>query len=338
MRILIAGLGAIGQRHARNLRTICGDDLELLAYRRRGLRHVVTDRLAKDDSLDVEAALGIRAFARLDDALALQPDAVFICTPSSQHLELALRSVRAGAHLFIEKPLSHSLDGVRELAHEVRKRGRVVLVASQWRFHPCVRALRELVLSGALGRLHEATFDSAEFLPDWHPYEDYRMSYAAREVLGGGVVLTQIHDYDLACWLFGAPATVRASGGRLSTLEIDVEDTVDAVLEGGTCPVRVRQTFAERAARRVITVRGDAATATADLLAARVALEPPLAPMQFFPDYQRNSMFLDEVVHFMHCLTLNAESAVPLSDGVLALRTALAVKRSLQTGHVVDLG
>ena len=100
----------------------------------------------------------------------------------------------------------------------------------------------------ALGTLTRARrIDYAEYLPDWHPYEDYRTSYAARAELGGGVVLTQIHDYDLAWWLFG-PCHGRRNRRALSDLEIDVEDTVDARLEGGTIPVRVRQSMRDAAA------------------------------------------------------------------------------------------
>ena len=61
MRILIAGLGAIGQRHARNLRALCGDGVELIAFRRRRLPYVVTESLERDDSRNVEAELGITA-------------------------------------------------------------------------------------------------------------------------------------------------------------------------------------------------------------------------------------------------------------------------------------
>src|SRR4030095_16792253 len=86
VRILVAGLGAIGQRHARNLRTLLGDRLELLALRSRRLRHVVTESLTADAGHDVAAVLGARVFTDTESALAAAPDAVFICTPSSLHL------------------------------------------------------------------------------------------------------------------------------------------------------------------------------------------------------------------------------------------------------------
>lgn len=337
LRILIAGLGAIGQRHARNLRAIAGDRLELLAYRRRRLQHVVTDRLERDDTRNVEIELGLTVFDDLDAALAARPHAVFVCTPSSGHMEIALRAARAKCHLFIEKPISHSLEGIEELRETVAAQQLVALVGCQWRYHPAVRWLREVLQAQALGPLVRAEIDYGEYLPDWHPYEDYRTSYAARAELGGGVVLTQIHDYDLAWWLFGAPRTVSASGGQLSDLAIDVEDTVDAQLEGGAVPVTIRQSFASRPPRRTIGVDGENGSVTVDLLNGRVSSNPRLAAAGAFADYQRNGMFVEEARHFLACLAGDERPAVPLDDGIAVLRVALAVRESMRGGRTVEM-
>jgi predicted dehydrogenase len=337
LRILVAGLGAIGQRHARNLRAICGDGLELLAYRRRRLSHVVTESLQRDDTRNVETELGITAFEDLEAALAAGPAAVFVCTPSSGHLEIARQAADAGCHLFIEKPVSHTLDGLSELRDAVAARNLVAVVGCQWRFHPGVRWLRDLIQTGTLGPLVRADIDYGEYLPDWHPYEDYRASYAARADLGGGVVLTQIHDYDLAWWLFGAPRTVTATGGHLSDLEIDVEDTVHAQLTGGSVPVAIRQSFASRPPRRTITVEGETGSVMLDLLNGRVSSHPRISSTGAFADFQRNQMFVDEVRHFLACVAGTETPSVPLSDGIAVLRVALAVKDAMRTSRAVEV-
>ena len=209
MRILIAGLGAIGQRHARNLRdSVRRRRSSCWRIRRRRLPHVVTEYACSATTRATsKSSSASTRFADLDEALAPRPDAVFVCTPSSQHLDIAQRAADAGCHLFIEKPVSHTLRRTRaSCATPSPRKDCVALVGCQWRFHPCVRWLRDLLAGGDAGTLIEAEIDYAEYLPDWHPYEDYRTSYAARAELGGGVVLTQIHDYDLAWWLFGPAA------------------------------------------------------------------------------------------------------------------------------------
>ena len=337
MRILIAGLGAIGQRHARNLRAACGDGLELLAYRRRRLPHVITESLQRDESRNVEAELGLTVFEDLDAALAARPDAVFVCTPSSGHLEIAQRAAEAGCHLFIEKPISHTLDGVDRLHDTVASKQLVVLVGCQWRYHPAVRWLRDVLQEATLGRLVRAEIDYGEYLPDWHPYEDYRASYAARAELGGGVVLTQIHDYDLAWSLFGASHVVSASGGHLSDLEIDVEDTVEAQLDGGAAPVTVRQSLASRPPHRTLMVEGENGAITIDLLAGRVSSHPRIVAAGAFAGYQRNEMFLEEARHFCACLAGTESPAVPLDDGIAVLRLAIEVKDAMRRSRPVEV-
>jgi predicted dehydrogenase len=261
-----------------------------------------------------------------------------VCTPSSQHVEIAQRAATAGCHLFIEKPVSHNLDGVERLRKTVASKDLMVLVGCQWRYHPCVRWLRELIQAKTLGRLVRAEIDYGEYFPDWHPYEDYRVSYAARAELGGGVVLTQIHDYDLAWWLFGPFRKATASGGRVSTLDIDVEDTVLARLDGGSVPVDIRQSFVSRPPRRVITVTGEHGSVTVDLLGARATTDSSLVPPVAFADYRRNQMFMDEARHFQACLAGTDIPAVPLDEGIAALRLALAVKTAMRSGHSVEIG
>src|SRR5204863_1605636 len=105
-----------------------------------------------------------------------------------------------------------------ELIATARSRDAVVAVGCQLRSHPALRRLHDLLAEGVLGRLIAVHVEQGEYLPGWHSYEDYRQSYAARRELGGGVVLTQIHELDYVHWLFGLPQRVFAVGGRLGSL------------------------------------------------------------------------------------------------------------------------
>ncbi|MEI6916303.1 MAG: Gfo/Idh/MocA family oxidoreductase, partial [Armatimonadota bacterium] len=113
MKVLIVGLGGIGQRHARNLRALLGSSVEIMAYRVRGHSRVLTDRLTLEAASRVEEKYAIRAYGDLDQALAQAPDSVFVCNPSSLHIPVALSAAQAGCHLFIEKPLSSTLESAK---------------------------------------------------------------------------------------------------------------------------------------------------------------------------------------------------------------------------------
>ena len=115
MKILIVGLGSIGQRHTRNLRALLGSTAEIIAYRVRRQTHVVTPTMDADPNRNVEDEYSIRVFPSLDEALAEQPDIAFVCNPSSLHVPVTLACIRAGCDVFVEKPLCNSLDGTEEL-------------------------------------------------------------------------------------------------------------------------------------------------------------------------------------------------------------------------------
>lgn len=336
MRILIAGLGSVGQRHARNIRAL-RPDAELFAFRRRRLSHVVTEQLNADASRNVENELNIEVFDDLARALDRRPQACIVCTPSSQHIEIALRAAQAGADLYLEKPVSHTLHGVQQLQQEVDNRALVTMVGCQWRFNPCVIRVKQMLEDGILGEVREASIEYAEYLPAWHPYEDYRQSYAARSELGGGVVLSHIHDYDLAWWLFGTPEWVMAEGGKESDLEIDVEDTVRAELRGAGTMVRVNQTFASRSNRRRVRVVGSVCAVTVDLLEGSLKVDGEAAPRFTVSNFDRNLMFLDAMSAFLSSVECRTRSPIPLSDGTAVLEIALAVKESLRSGHTISL-
>ena len=344
MKILIVGLGGVGQRHARNLRSIFQDRVDLVAYRVRGLTHVVTPTLDADASKNVEDELGIRAFSDLDTALEERPEIAFVCNPSSAHLSTAMACVNAGCDLFIEKPLSISIDGVDALIAAVEENHRIAMVGYQLRFHPCVTKLASVIESGCLGRILSVRATIGEYLPKWHPYEDYREMYAARAELGGGVVLSQIHEFDYLYSLFGFPTKLYAIGGHWSHLDIDVEDTASTLMEcsfeGRPLPIHLHQDYLQTAPSRQCEVIGDRGRAVLDFpsLSVTVYESQRRSPVvHAWKDFERNQLFLDEVRHFLDCVEKRTRPVVDVRCGAQSLRIALAAKLSMASNNLVEL-
>jgi predicted dehydrogenase len=345
VRFLVVGLGGIGQRHVRNLRTLLGLDADIAAYRVRRDSPTLDDRLQVELGSDVEEKYGVRGVADLETALREKPDAVLVCNPTSLHMDVALKAAQAGCGLFIEKPLSHDEAHVDELIDLVDKRHLVALVGYQMRFHPCLLRLRALLAQKAVGRVVSVHVEVGEYLPGWHPYEDYRQMYASRADLGGGVVLSQIHELDYVYWLFGLPRRVFALGGHLSSLEIDVEDVAstlfECVIDGRAVPVHVHQDYLQRPPSRGCKIIGDAGKILVDLQELSVTVFDALgglAEASDFAGFQRNELFLREAEHFLACLKGEETPEVTVRDGAQSLRMALAAKESLATGQVVQLG
>jgi predicted dehydrogenase len=342
MKILVAGLGSIGQRHVRNLRARFGHSIDILAYRVRGSSHVIAEDMTVSDERSVEDTYGLRRFTSLEDALAEQPDAAFICNPTSLHIPTALAAARAGCHLFIEKPLSHSTDGIAELLLEVRQRRLVATVGYQLRFHPTLLRAHTLISDGVIGAVRSVRAEFGEYLPNAHPYEDYRTSYAAQASLGGGVILCYIHEVDYLCWLFGTPRRVYTAGGTLGELAIDVEDTAitSMVFEGesGPIPAKLQLSFVQRSATRTCTIIGDTGTLHLDLLTPSLAITTSAGSRQErFDDFRRNTMFEQELASFFTAVAGDAPPAVSLGEATASLRVALAMRESLARGGAVEL-
>jgi len=152
-------------------------------------------------------------YSDLEQALARKPDVAFITNRAACTCRLRCRPL-ARLHLFIEKPLSHSLEQVSELTRLCEEQKLTTCVAYQLRYHPGFQRLRELLGAGVLGQLLSVRAEVWEYLPGFHPYEDYRRMYASKSTLGGGVTLSQIHEIDYLCALFGTPRRVFSMGGR----------------------------------------------------------------------------------------------------------------------------
>jgi predicted dehydrogenase len=247
--------------------------------------------------------------------------------------------------VLIEKPLSHSLEGVAGLLEASRARKRVGYVAYQLRFHPGFLRTQEILAQGLLGRPLFAEAAVAEYLPGFHPYEDYRRMYASRRELGGGVTLSQIHEIDLLLALLGRPERVFSLGGKLSSLEVDVDDVSSSLLEfrgseGRVLPVRLHQDFLQRPPERRLTIVGERGKLEWSLSARnlrRFGAEGELCESHDYSELARNQLFEAELAHFLACVEQGEAPKVSLQAGAESLAVALAILESQQSGMPVNV-
>ena len=323
---LIAGSGSIGRRHLANLRALGRD----AAFYRTGYRDPAAPVPEAAEEFAIEAAL------------ARRPRAVFVCNPSARHLEVALAAARAGAHLFIEKPLSHSLEGTAELLDEVRRRGLVATIGFQYRFHPGLQRVKRWLEEEVLGEIVSARVHWGEYLPEWHPAEDWRLGYAARADLGGGAVRTLCHPFDYLRWLLGEPEAVWAETSRRA-LGLDVEDAAQVGLRfasGALATVSLDYVQRPRShGLELVGQRGRIVWADEDGTAyLHLAASDRVTPFRPAPGFSRNSVFQEELRHFLACLDGREQPACTLADGVAALRITLAALQAAREGRRVQLG
>ncbi len=319
MKFLIAGLGSIGRRHLHNLIALGEEDIVLY----RSHRSSLPDEELKDFPVETD----------FEAALAHRPQAVIISNPTALHLEVAIPAALAGCHILMEKPVSHSLEHIDILVNAVDKSGSRILIGYQFRFHPGLQQIKKLLDEGAIGRPYSAHAHWGEYLPGWHPWEDYRQGYAARADLGGGVVRTLCHPLDYLRWLMGEVTAVRALTDQLGGLEIEVEDTAEIALrfESGALG-SVHLNYLQRPGVHRLEIIGAEGTIQWDnadgsvriYRAAASQWEVFLAPEGF----ERNALFLDQTRHFIDVVQGRAAPRCTLDDGVRALELVQAVLES----------
>lgn len=334
MKVLFIGLGGVGQRHLRNSIAVLGE-IEIHAFRARGLKSEVSNTLYKDDNENIESKYSIFTHNNIDDALSVSPDAVIIANPSSMHFDVLNSCLKKNIPCFVEKPMVTSSAGVDELLELANFGVRHSMVGFQLRYNPVIQKLKEIIESGIVGKLLSCRAEVCEYMPGFHPYEDYRDLYCSKRELGGGVVMTQIHELDILIHLFGMPDTVYALGGHLSELEIDVEDSVDILMRNKDMSLSLRMDYLQKPRRRSGIVYGEKGWIEYDLV--ELSLKTSNGDNFNWKDFDRNKMFVDEISNFFYSIKNARETDIPLKEGLKSVRLAESILKSLHQNKEIKV-
>jgi len=329
LRFLVIGCGSIGTRHLANLKLLNAGEIFACDPR-------------EDRRREASARFHVEASATLEEGWKRDPNVAVIATPTSTHVPLALEAAQRGGHLFIEKPVADRLDGLGELLDVVARRGLVTLVGCNMRFHPGLMKVKRLLEEKAVGRVVGARVEVGSYLPDWHPWEDYRGTYSALAHLGGGVILDAVHELDYIRWMLGDVRAVACFTGKESGLDIETEDTAAILLRFAEGAIgEVHLDYVQREYSRTCQIIGDEGTIRWDYAAGEVRLYSGTTQQREVfrdpPGWEPNSMYVDEMRHFVRCLAGEEQPALDVFEGRRVLEVALAAKESASTGRVVEL-
>ncbi len=327
VRIAVLGAGRIGKIHAANV-----------AAHRRATLVAVADPFGSAAE-DLAATLSCEA-SRDPVALIERPgiDAIVIGTPTDTHVDLMLRSVRAGKAVLCEKPIDLDIGRVDAAIAEVeRLRGRV-MVAFNRRFDPTARRLRQCIDAGEIGAVRQVIITSRD--PGLPPREYLRHS--------GGIFRDMtIHDFDMARWLLGEePVAVAATASRLvdpALTEVDDFDTVMVQMRtasGRQCHINCCREAVYGYDQRVEVFGADGMLLSDNMRPTTVrrwgrtetdAREPLL---NFFLE-RYEAAYRNELDAFIEAVETDAPMPVTPHDGRQALRLADCALESARGGQTV---
>ncbi|WP_430469369.1 Gfo/Idh/MocA family protein [Thalassospira lucentensis] len=259
MRVLVSGLGSIGCRHARNFLSAGVD--EIIGY------DPDEGRRTKFSS-----EFSARTFASLESAICEEVDLAVIASPNIYHVSQSIVCAKASVNLFIEKPLGCSDENLDLLSEVIKTNKLFCHVGSNWKYHPAFIQMKDMLERQAFGKPLAVKVLAGQWLPSWHPYEDYRTMYAARSNLGGGIHF-DTHELDYLVWMFGKIKSINGSVLNSGVLEIDTADLMSLNLqfEGGVVG-GLQADYLQVATRREYCITCEKGTIDWDIRASTIQL------------------------------------------------------------------
>lgn len=325
MNILIVGYGSIGKRHIKNLLNI--PNIKIFVFTKQKI-------ISQDKR--------IIFYNNLDECLDAKPFIGFITNETAFHISIAIKLAKHGLNLFLEKPLSNSMKNVYVLEKLVQKNNLITQMGCHLRFHPCLQKIKQLIDKKTLGKIISVQVENGSYLPDWHPDEDYRKSYAASENLGGGIVLTMIHEIDYLYWFFGNTSKIASITGKFSNLDLTSEDYSASIMKfKNNVIAELHLDFFQRPEYRRCKIRGTKGT---------LYWNSDKNEVKFFNNknkswrtiikltkFDKNMMYEREIKYFLKCVKQHKKTLNDICQGIDTLKIALAIKKSSIKGRFVSI-
>jgi UDP-N-acetylglucosamine 3-dehydrogenase len=281
------------------------------------------------------AVYGLPAYKTLNELLSAS-EIVDICTPPTDHAATAIAAAEAGLHVVCEKPIARHLADARAMIAACEKAGVHLFIAHVVRFFPEFARAKEVLDSGALGRLGVVRTVRGGSRPT-------SSSWFSNVAMSGGVILdVAIHDIDYLRWVCGDVQRVFVRGLTFRDLPADhalislrfANGTIGHIEASWAYPPGSWRTFLELAGTEGLLVHD-----SDDVRPLEVKYAPDASPAQGAHEqasFDDDPWYL-ELKHFLEILDGGATPRVTAQDGLAALRVALAAIESMRTGLPIDV-
>jgi len=313
-RVLVVGVGSIGERHLRCFGRTGRAELSFCE-----INDQLRQRIAERYGIE-------RTYGRLSAALADPHDAIVICAPANLHIPMGIEAAEAGLHMLIEKPLSTSLDGVDRLGEMLSARELVAAVAYTYRAYPVMQAVKAAIDGGRFGSPQHITAVCGQHFPTGRPA--YRDIYYADRATGGGAIQDALtHMLNAGEYMVGPIDHLTADAAHQVLDGVEVEDTVNAIARHGHVLACYSLNQFQAPNEVAFTIACDRGTIQVSFLEHRWKWmsapggtwheEPPLL-------IERDDAFVIQAESFLDAIEGKSDPLCTFSEGVQTLKANLA--------------
>jgi len=329
--VLIVGLGSIGRRHLAIIKSLF-PAINIIVFRHTSCNH--------DDLKQVDL---YKCVTSINDAIELKPQAAIISNPASLHLEVSKQLANKGIHLLIEKPISDSSMGVKELIDICYQNKVTLMTGYNMRFLPSLIEFRKQIYSKKIGKIYSIRSEIGQYLPSWRPEKNYRTSVSAQKLLGGGALLELSHEIDYLSWIFGKVDWVKSHVSKQSDLEIDVEDSAQVILgfkksDDVLLTASLNIDFIRHDTTRKCFAIGEKGTLLWDGIKGQVKLFKESSKdweVLFSSNPDRNFTYMEEITSFFSSIEFNKNPQISGKDGLEVINIIQDIKESSKNNSIV---
>ncbi len=334
------GLGAMGKEHAKFFK----QDI-------RGARLVAVVDQIRGLAESVGSQLGVKPYTTIDEAVK-DPDVDVVCiaTPTYLHVPQALYALEYGKHVLVEKPMSTTILGARQIIARARKKGLKLGVDFMERYSDGMLKLKSAISKGDLGKVFLIEGENMEWRDEKTYYlrdQPARSWRGMWETEGGGALTNQgIHNIDSIIALAGQAKEVAAFVRNLTHPSVEVEDNGVAVMtfEKGylgriTHSVSTRPDGAQFRRIRVYGSEGQAEITGHELTLLKTAKENVVSAHRWQEETEGDyhTLYVRLIQDFIDSILEDREFQVNGEEGIKSLELIKAIYLSSQTHQVVTL-
>ena len=215
MQVLVVGLGSMGKRRIRNL-------LKL------GLKNIIGFDPRLDRRLESEKLYKITTVSTINEGLKKNPICMIISTPPNLHYKYAVIAIKNNIHFFTEVNISSS--DVKKIIQQLNKKSIIGLPSSTLLYNPLIKKLKVILAKKQIGKPLTVYHHFGHYLPNWHPWEDYREFYVSKRKTGAA---REIVPFELVwlTFLFSNIKSVFGSIHKVSKLKANIDDLYQTIIE-----------------------------------------------------------------------------------------------------------